>query len=176
MISLYSLLYEGMATNVEGFWGDKGAGILLFAADTKKFLVLKRASWVNEPGTWGLAGGAIDDPKESPRSAAQREAQEELGSTDIQKLIPASVYTSPKGTFKFHNFIGVVPAEFSPNLDDEENDGFKWVSLEQLHKLPKKHFGLSGLLQNSESLLQKLTTPKELAKKKLSVKLKTKRL
>ena len=93
MIKLSKLLFESAITNDEGFWGDMAAGILVFAQETKKFLILKRANWVNEPGTWGLAGGA-SQPGESPSKTARREAEEELGEEkEITRLIPAYVFT-----------------------------------------------------------------------------------
>lgn len=156
-ISLFRLLFEGLVTNAEGFWGDRAAGILLMARDTGRWLVLLRSDWVNEPGTWGIAGGKLDDPEESPEEAARREATEELGGVDVQDLESAYVFTSPNGTFKYHNFLGVVPSEFKPDLGDGENVGFKWLTFDELKKLRNKHFGLSALLANSGEMIQKMS-------------------
>lgn len=160
-IKLYPLLFsEGNANyrNIEGFWGDAGAGILMFSRSTNKFLVLKRAGWVKEPGTWGIAGGAIDSEEETPEDGARREAREELGISNITNLIPAYVFVSPRGSFKYHNFIGVVEEEFEPGLEDGENTDFKWLTLEELKQLGRKHFGLIALVNNSGDLLENLVS------------------
>jgi len=74
------------------FWGEQGAGAYLVAEDTGRVLLTLRSGLVNEPGTWGIPGGAID-PGESPSAAARREVQEELGyDEDVElefELLPA---------------------------------------------------------------------------------------
>lgn len=132
------------------FWGSQGAGVLIIAKDTGRLLVLLRSAEVNEPHTWGLAGGAID-AGEDPKVAALREVKEELGFAGAIKLVPAFVFR--KGDFTFHNFLGVVPKEFKPRLD-WENDDARWVSI---NKLPSPlHFGLAGLLKNSALEIKKI--------------------
>jgi len=42
---------------VGNHWGRAGAGVL-FTTGTQ-ILLLKRSSWVDQPGTWGIPGGAI---------------------------------------------------------------------------------------------------------------------
>lgn len=162
---LYAFLFaEGrLYRNPEGFWGDAGAGILMFARSTGKFLVLKRSSFVKEPGTWGIAGGALEvdedgELTETPEEGARREAREELGIHSEINLIPAYVFTSPRGTFKYYNFIGVVEDEFDSELGDGENTALKWVTLEELKQLGNKHFGLRALVANSPDLLEKLVS------------------
>jgi len=162
---LYAFLFaEGkLYRNVEGFWGDAGAGILMFSRSTNKFMVLKRSGWVKEPGTWGIAGGALEvdeDGKltETPEEGARREAREELGLSGGINLVPAYVFTSPRGSFKYYNFIGVVEDEFEPVLEDGENTDFKWVTLKELRDLSGKHFGLKALVANSGDLLETLVS------------------
>jgi len=128
------------------FWGNRGAGILLVAQDTGKLLLVLRSGYVNEPGTWGVPGGKIDDEDESPSVAANREAEEELGYSGPIDLVPAHVFKS--GKFRFYNFIGVVPNEFKPTLD-WENDDVGWFSINDLPS--PLHFGIQSLLTNSEN-------------------------
>ncbi len=131
------------------FWGNRGAGILLIARDTGNLLLVLRSRYVNEPGTWGIPGGKIDDDDESPNHAAKREAREELGYSGRIKLMPAHVFKA--GQFRFHNFIGVVPKEFEPSLD-WENDDAGWFSIDDLPS--PLHFGIQSLLSNSRSQIQ----------------------
>lgn len=133
------------------FWGNRGAGILLIAQDTRRLLLVLRSQEVNEPGTWGIPGGKIDDEDESPQVAAKREAREEVGYRGALKLIPAHVFKA--GNFKFFNFIGIVPKEFKPRLD-WENDDAGWFSLKELPS--PLHFGIQSLLQNSTDLISKV--------------------
>jgi len=52
--------------------------------------------------------------------------------------------------FKFHNFIGIVPEEFAPTLD-HENDDAQWFDI---NNLPKPlHFGTERLLQNARHVI-----------------------
>jgi 8-oxo-dGTP pyrophosphatase MutT (NUDIX family) len=63
-------------------WGPRGgAGLLLRYAhddDAPVYLLAQRSRWVDEPGTWGIPGGAIH-AGESAAEAAVREAVEEIG-------------------------------------------------------------------------------------------------
>lgn len=140
----------------ERFWGDRGAGILLISRDSGKILLVLRSSLVNEPGTWGMPGGKIDSPEESPMSAAKREAEEELGYKGPIEMKPAHVFKA--GSFQFFNFIGIVPNDFEPTLD-WENDDFGWY---ELSNLPSPlHFGVVSLLKNSKSDIEDLIVSKQ---------------
>src|SRR5437763_1629871 len=66
------------ANRETGYWGKAGAGVLLLCKETGRFLFMHRSEQVNEPGTYGLIGGAID-ADEDPAEAAVREAEEEAG-------------------------------------------------------------------------------------------------
>lgn len=131
------------------FWGNRGAGILLIAQDTGRLLLVLRSGYVNEPGTWGLPGGKIDDDDVSPSVAAKREAEEELGYSGAMQLTAAHVFKA--GSFRFHNFIGVIPKEFTPSLD-WENDDSGWYSTDELPS--PLHFGIQSLLSNSKDQIR----------------------
>ena len=137
-------------TNTKGgkFWGDAGAGILVISKDTKKILVAHRSEDVNEPNTWGVFGGAVNDTSDIKKSAL-RELEEETEYNGTIELIPAYIFRSK--TFEYHNFIGIVPKEFVADLD-WENDDYKWITFDELMELEPKHFGLVKLLNDRESI------------------------
>jgi len=137
----------------EAFWGAAGAGVLPIAQSTGRILIGLRSKLVNEPGTWGVFGGAIDGG-EDPKRAAMREIKEELGYRGSMTLLPAFVFTSSGGGFRFSNFVGLVADEFKARLD-WETERVKWVTYEELLKHPKKHFGLEALLKNSKELVRR---------------------
>ena len=108
-----------------GKWGKRGAGCLFLASDTGRLLLAKRSGAVLEPHTWGTWGGAIDED-EDPAEAVQREVKEEAGYTGQLNLIPVYAYKDPNSSFRYFNYLAVVPAEFEPRLD-HETEGFEWV-------------------------------------------------
>lgn len=134
----------------ERFWGNQGAGILLIAKDTGRLLLVLRSPEVNEPNTWGLPGGAIED-SENPSSAARREAREEVGFSGNLQLYPAYVFASK--AFRYHNFVGVIDREFEPSLDWENSDA-GWFDLKDLPS--PLHFGVQALFQNSRDLISSI--------------------
>lgn len=141
-------------TSGDEFWGDVGAGILPICSATGRVLVAYRSKYVNEPHTWGVFGGKLDDPEEKPEDAAKRELTEESGYEGDFEIVPAYVFSTPTGTFKYHNFIGVVDQEFEPTFDWETEKAM-WITLAELKMLRPKHFGLKGLLDNSMDVIKK---------------------
>ncbi len=138
----------------ESFWGNTGSGILPFCNKTKRFLINHRSNYVNEPNTWGIWGGKIDDD-ERPSEAALRELREECGYTGHIELIDAYVFRSSGGGFTFYNFIGIVDDEFIPQLD-WESKGYEWIEYDDLLIKDNLHFGLEMLLENSSKLFENL--------------------
>lgn len=139
-----------------GFWGKRGAGCLPFAEESKRFLFSFRSANVQEPHTWGIWGGAINE-EERPAKAALREFKEETGySGKILKLHPLSTYKDPESAFKYFSYLLVVPKEFRPNLD-WETEGYKWVDYDRwptpLHpkvKLMLANFKIDQILQETK--------------------------
>jgi len=43
------------------YHGNKGAGVFVFCSKTKRFLLGLRSEGVDEPNTWGIFGGALDE-------------------------------------------------------------------------------------------------------------------
>jgi 8-oxo-dGTP pyrophosphatase MutT (NUDIX family) len=129
------------------FFGNKGAGVLVYCQNTKRFLLGLRSRFVNEPGTWGTFGGKIDNDA-NPKEAALRELKEETsysGNIDLQLF---DVFQS--GNFKFYNFFGKVEEEFKPILD-WENESAEWFSLDEFPS--NLHFGTKRLLDKLNKVL-----------------------
>lgn len=132
-----------------GFWGDEGAGCIIFALDTKKFGFPKRGPKVEQPNIYGTVGGVIDRG-ENPEQAVLREVVEEIGYSGPLKLIPLDVFQ--KDTFRYTTFLGLVPKEFEPVLNWESSD-FVWVDFGEWPQ--PLHFGPKGTL-SKEKVLMKL--------------------
>lgn len=130
------------------FWGKRGSGILLISLETGRILLMLRSSLVNEPGTWGIPGGKVDDGEEIIYSAL-RELKEETGYCGLIDLF--EVYTFREEEFEYHNFLGLIPNEFEAQLNWESLDA-KWF---ELTALPENlHFGVKLLLENSIEQIQ----------------------
>lgn len=152
-----------------GFWGKVGAGGLILSKNTGKFLLAHRSSYVEQPDTWGIWGGAINK-KTTPKQAVKEEIMEETGYTGKLSLIPLYIFIDPKGSgFKYYNFLAIVEDEFTPQLNWETSE-YKWCTFGEWPN--PLHFGLKALLNDSESIqkiqlvLEKIS--KNLAKQRKS--------
>lgn len=67
---------------------------------------------------------------------------------DIQ-LIPSYVYRD--GLFAYYNFIGILDDDFVHELNWETTD-YLWLSIDKLCDLDNKHFGLTELLNDKDSM------------------------
>ena len=129
-----------------GFWGKRGAGCLFQAIDTGRICIAHRSQYVEESGTWGTWGGAIDG-SETPENAAKREVREEAGYSGKMKLLPMYIFKHPSG-FTYYNFLALVETEFKPVLD-WETQGYAWVEYGQWPN--PMHPGLKLLLADGAS-------------------------
>jgi 8-oxo-dGTP pyrophosphatase MutT (NUDIX family) len=94
-------------------------GVCLLIRDSQgRTLWTQRGPHVDLPGTWqfGIAGGA--DWAETPRSAARREASEELG-LQVQDLRPLGYCTGPEGIGVYIVFETVISADTPLQLNNE---------------------------------------------------------
>lgn len=132
------------------FWGQKGSGILCISASTGRILLMHRSELVNEPGTWGIPGGKVDDEEKLTYSAL-RELQEETGYDGTIQLFESYIFK--EDTFEYHNFLGVVATEFEVQLNWESTDA-KWFAQKELPE--NLHFGVEILLKNANNQIRDL--------------------
>ena len=139
----------------EDFWGNVGGGVLPCCTSTGRILLPFRSKYVNEPNTWGIWGGKIDEEQGQGESdiedVVKREFMEEGGFDGDIKLIPAFVFETPNKSFKYYNFVGLLDHEHEPTLD-WETQSYKWVTFDEMMNIKPKHFGLQGLLNDPNSL------------------------
>jgi 8-oxo-dGTP pyrophosphatase MutT (NUDIX family) len=148
-LPLISQYKNGGATNVPTeFWGNVAGGVLIYCSGTNRYLLLKRSDYVQEPNTWGIISGKLDDD-ENVEEAVEREAKEETG-FQLRSIIPAYVFKS--NGFTFHNFVSIIDEEFIPILN-WENTEYGWFDFNEFPK--DLHFGLELLIKNSN--LKELT-------------------
>jgi 8-oxo-dGTP pyrophosphatase MutT (NUDIX family) len=137
------------ALSKTGFWGKQGAGCIVIASSTGRILLNHRSAHVEQPGTWGCWGGAIDRG-ESPVDAVRREFKEEAGSdAAIDLIVP--LYVFKKGDFTYRNYLVVIEDEFNPKMG-WESQGFRWC---EYGNWPSPlHFGLKALFSDSASTVK----------------------
>lgn len=143
---------------VRRMWCKRAAGALVYAKDTKKFLVAMRSDEVLQPNTFGVIGGKIDNENVEITEEVLRELNEETGFEGDIDFTLISTYI--KGEFRYRTFLGTIEKEFVPNPTIEfkwENSFFKWVTLEELQQLEPKHFGLTYTLNVATDKIKELT-------------------
>ena len=134
----------------EMFWGNVAGGCLPICVSTKRILLNYRSKYVNEPHTWSVSGGKIDEG-ENIEYGVRRELFEETGYNKNIEMIPIFVFRTENKTFEYHNFIGVVENEFKPILN-WEFEKFKWLTYDEFVTIEPKHPGLKLLLNDKYSL------------------------
>lgn len=135
------------ALDKTGFWGRQASGCLFLAQDTGRICLAHRSRMVEQPGTWGTWGGALD-PGEDPAQAVRREVREEAGYMGDLKLMPLYVFRHSSG-FVYHNFLALVSTEFTPELN-WETQGFRWV---EFGDWPEPlHMGVKMILSDAPSV------------------------
>ena len=125
----------------------KGSGALFLSQNTRRFLLLQKASGKKE-GIWGLVGGKTE-PNESIWQGLQREIQEEIGFVpEMIKSIPLEVYVSDDDHFNFQTYVCIVKNEFVPILS-HEHKGWAWCEIDSWPK--PIHQGIKNTLNNKIS-------------------------
>lgn len=136
------ITFKQFLIEIRNYWGKTGAGAIIKSKNTGRYLLAYRSSKVQEPHTWGIWGGKIDD-NESHLKAIFRELKEEIG-IDIESIIkPKLLYTYKDINFKYYNYLIVVEDEFEPILN-YETENFGWFRLKDFPE--PLHFGLKELL------------------------------
>lgn len=102
-----------------------------------QYLFLHRAEGKPQENTWGVPAGKLDKG-ESPRTAVLREVKEETGicldEAALQEFGPLYV-RYPHLDFIYHTFAWKA-VEFPQVSLSDEHQGYRWVGLEELGKLP----------------------------------------
>jgi 8-oxo-dGTP pyrophosphatase MutT (NUDIX family) len=143
------------------YFGDRGgAGCLVLSRKTGRLMLIRRSDNVEEAGTWGTVGGAIEDGSNPARTAAD-ELLEETGYDGPVRMVPLGGYQSPGGAFSFHNFLGIVDDEFEP-WESHESAAHRWFELGDWPE--PMHFGVEHILADTESI-EAVTTYVARAKK-----------
>jgi 8-oxo-dGTP diphosphatase len=130
----------------------KAAGVALIykslAEPEPLILLLKRASWLREPGTWGIPGG-MRDPKDACLSyTAMRELREETNIVNLGDCAERVIL----GAYATYVRFARVKHEVVLN---EEHTAYVWEPLRNLpahHHNRKLHPGVLPALRLSERL------------------------
>lgn len=153
------------ACKQEEYWGRGGAGVMFTCSEDNTILLLKRAGWVAQGGTWGIPGGGLEDgwyetPIKKPikaitrfRTAAFREVEEECGSLppdfNMGQIVGQTEYEDCG--FRYITMIADITLEQKTAWQLVSNDGeteeFKWFSRQRLPS--KLHFGVKYSLANA---------------------------
>jgi len=136
-----------------GHWGRAGAGIV--PTTGKRALFLLRSRLVTEPGTWGIAGGAVD-PGEDALTAGLRELREEAGlDLGTYSLLGTTTFTSPTGFRYTTNVVRVHPSVTQREVRlNWENREARWGDEAWLDAhLDKIHPGMRPVLPELRALM-----------------------
>lgn len=102
----------------------KSAGCIIVAEDTGRWCLQQRSDTVSDPGVWSTWGGGVE-PGETLEQAVRRELAEEGGYVGALTLEPLH------SNAQYATFIGRVPHEFEPRINQESKD-WCWVNQDQL--------------------------------------------
>lgn len=140
-------------------WGEGGAGILVVSPGSGEALLLKRSNYVQDPGVWGIPGGArretVKGVLEDPLRAAVVESREEMGSLPKGEITREPyLYERPGGNFTFHTFVLEIDHNerelFVPCLN-WENTEYRWVRWVERDSIGLDlHPGVEYVLENFE--------------------------
>jgi 8-oxo-dGTP pyrophosphatase MutT (NUDIX family) len=152
-------------TKTAAKWGRAGSGVLYYCPDDNTVMLLERSDAVEDPGLWGIPGGAIKgtegmyDEKEdldgekfddeTLRSSAHTEVEEEIGHKPEGGKEMGQV-TLSFGNFNYTTFIVSVDKEQKEAITNGaklnwESIGINWFPLSQLPA--KTHPGVSGAIK-----------------------------
>jgi len=130
------------------YWGKKASGMLFVCKEDGTILLLKRSMKVEDPGDWGIPGGAIgegfyskehkekDPDNETFLNSAVKETWEELGAVPkVGTLLSTTSYRD--ADFTYNTYIYDIPLyekeRFSKQIKlNWENDYWFWFSYDKL--------------------------------------------
>lgn len=119
-------------------WGPHGAaGLLIHHDDPEdgqtRYLLQKRAPWVDHGGTWGIPGGALHEG-ESPEEGARREAEEEMGELP-DGLVHHRTHSDDHGGWVYHTVRMRADEQFHPGQWDDESTGHGWFTRAEMRNM-----------------------------------------
>jgi 8-oxo-dGTP pyrophosphatase MutT (NUDIX family) len=126
---------------------------IFLSKTTGRIMMQLRSDGVTHARKWGFFGGKSEN-KERPSETLYREIEEEVGKTNITKVIPISKFTSKNGRFIYNSFVVLVTDEFIPDLN-KESDGYCWVAIE---KWPRPLHPGAKIQCGSKDFLKKVKT------------------
>ena len=177
------------------YWGRGGAGALFTCSEDNTVLLLLRAEWVEQGGTWGVPGGGIGEGHfRTPmkpitdlatfREKAEEEVREECGGlppgmTHLPEGLPFTEYEDCG--FRYVTFIvDLTKAQkdaWRPFSADGENDEFVWFPLDEVRagkdfldrydEPHELHFGVVFTMQHMPALVKK--NPRRTRRRRVSL-------
>lgn len=136
------------------YWGQKASGIMYICPEDETILLLRRAKHIDQPNTWGIAGGALTEGffpnnhnEEDPSDvifleSAKREVNEEIGVIPESNILVEMTTFKDKG-FTYKTFIYAIDLEIKSNLNivlSNEHTEYRWFKFDNLPK--NLHFGV----------------------------------
>jgi len=161
-----AMIINARRDNPSTFWGRAGAGAMFHCVADDTYLLTLRSSDVEQPGTWGVPGGACGKdgfyadsegraiPTATALKCALREAKEELGWIP-EAFAEREAIVFQQGGFRYTTFILDVSAATKRKMDERlelnwENDDALWFTPAQAGKM-KLHFGVEYVLAQLEA-------------------------
>lgn len=123
----------------------RGVGALFYCTSTKRFLLLKRAFFCEEPHTWNLVAGTVEFG-ENNIETLKREIKEETGLRGNYKIVKKICELKKTNSF-FTIYLAFVEDEFIPQLADFENTDYIWI--EKIENISPLHSGMKYLLRKN---------------------------
>lgn len=125
-------------------WGAHGAAGLLIRHKgedgQQRYLLQKRAPFVDHGSTWSVPGGAIGR-HETPEQGAMREAREEIGSLPRDLKHHHTVKSTDCGNWAYHTCVYDSPEHFNPRgggETDYETAGTAWHTHDEIEAMRRR--------------------------------------
>jgi ADP-ribose pyrophosphatase YjhB (NUDIX family) len=130
------------------------AGIFAICKKTGRILLCRRGFLGGQPNTWGVFGGKFEkDIDKNVKENAKREFREETeygGDFNLSKNV---LDVQNDNHLIYYTFAGIFEDEFTPTLD-EENQDFGWFYLGEMPE--NLHPGLKATLERKNKTIEKL--------------------